>query len=134
MIILEILGGTALALAATHEGIMRNLLEEVGPFIDADTLGLLEYLILDEDVVSLSAYMNKVLVDENEAVENSILTLNAAAPTNKLMNEMLQNFDAKKQEASVMYLEKYGLLAVDVDKKIIREEIRIEDDESEESR
>ena len=44
---------------------MRNLLKEVGPFIDADTLGLLEYLILDEDAVSISAYMNKILVDEN---------------------------------------------------------------------
>ena len=50
------------------------------------------------------------------------------------MNEMLKNFDAKKQEASVMYFEKYGLLAIDVDRKIIRKEITIEDDESEEIR
>ena len=33
-----------------------------------------------------------------------------------------------------MYYQKYGLLALDVDRKIERKEIRIQDDESEEIR
>ena len=78
--------------------------------------------------------MSKVLVDDNPAIEDNILVMNAAAPTIRLMNAMLQSFEAKKEEGSAMYFEKYGLLAIDVDRKIIREEIKIEDDESQDSR
>jgi hypothetical protein len=78
VIILEMLVGTDLVIAATLEELLNKLLYDCCPYLDAETYKVLSYLILDEDEIDLDAYIRHYISSEHGVIRISILKVEAA--------------------------------------------------------
>jgi hypothetical protein len=78
VIILEMLVGTDLFIAATLEELLKKLLLDCCPYLDPETYKVLCYLILDEDEVDFNAFINNFITNEHEVIRTSIIKVEAA--------------------------------------------------------
>jgi hypothetical protein len=78
VIILEMLIGTDLVIAATLEELLKKLLYDCCPYLDPETYKVLSYLILDEDEVDLNAYIKNDITSEHKVIRANILKVEAA--------------------------------------------------------
>ena len=134
VIILEIMIGTEFVMVATHEGMMRRLVENVAAYIDKETYVLLEWLILDEGVVGIKRYVDEVLINDGDKIKDNILRLHAAIPTDTVLRGMLKSFEDRKQEDLWGNLQENQVQFKNIDRNIKREAVRIDDQPEEEIR
>jgi hypothetical protein len=78
IIILEILAGSDLILAATNEELQTKLLIDCQVYLDAATGSLLRYLILDKRYVDIETYIKHFIGGERDVITDNILRLQAA--------------------------------------------------------
>ena len=91
VIILEILVGTELVLAARNEELVEQLLDDCSPYLDGATEHLLRHLILHEGNPSIDDHMRQLVSDGKSAIRASILRIEEAISIDQVLRSWMQD-------------------------------------------